>query len=105
MVDSGLMNSIRLIEFIKQLIKDCPAKIFLILENMKVYHSILVKEWLGTEEEKELIELFFLPSYSADRNPDEWLNCDLAQGMSSKPLSGTDEKLSDKVVGHMTTLQ
>lgn len=105
MVYSGSMNSERFIEFLEQLKKDCPGMVFLILDNMRVHHSKPVKEWLAKEENKGRIELFFLPSYSPERNPDEYLNCDLKQGMSIKPSPKSEEKLRNNVVGHMAMLQ
>jgi hypothetical protein len=64
-----------------------------------------VKEWLGKEENKTKLEVFYLPSYSPDRNPDEYLNCDLKQGMSAKPSPKTQEKLRNNVEDHMKMLQ
>jgi len=75
MIYSGSMNSDRLIEFMAQLTKASSTKVFLILDNLRVHHSKLVKEWL--EVEKNHIEVFYLPAYSPDRNPDEYLNCDV----------------------------
>jgi transposase len=76
MIYSGSMNAERLIEFIQQLIKGRDQKIYLILDNLRVHHSKAVKEWV--EENKNRIALFFLPSYSPEKNPDEYLNCDLS---------------------------
>ncbi len=103
MIYSGSMNSDRLIEFMEQLIKASATKVFVILDNLRVHHSKLVKEWL--EKENNNIEVFYLPAYSPDRNPDEYLNCDLKQGMSAKPSPKTQEKLSDNVKDHMEMLQ
>lgn len=105
MIYSGSMNSDRLIEFMIQLVKNSPVKIFLILDNLRVHHSKLVKEWLAMEENKTRIEVFFLPSYSPERNPDEYLNCDLKQGMSNTPSPKSQEKLKGNVEAHMQMLQ
>ena len=105
MIYSGSMNSDRLIEFMEQLTKGCKTKVFLILDNLRVHHSKPVKEWLEKEENKIKIEVFYLPSYSPDRNPDEYLNCDLKQGMSAKPSPKTQEKLNDNVENNMRMLQ
>jgi transposase len=40
-----------------------------------VHHSKPVKKWV--EEHKNKIELFYLPSYSPELNPEERLNADL----------------------------
>jgi transposase len=66
------LDSDLFIEFLKRLIKNRKRKIFLILDNLKVHHSQKVKDWV--ELHKNRIELFFLPSYSPELNPDEYLN-------------------------------
>ena len=75
MIYKDKMNSQTLIQFMKRLIKDSDQKIFLILDNLRVHHSHMVKDWL--KDHKTEIEIFFLPSYSPELNPDEYLNCDL----------------------------
>jgi hypothetical protein len=103
MIYSDNMNSDRLIEFMKQLIKSTEKKIYLILDNLRVHHSKLVKEWI--KENKDKIALFFLPSYSPEKNPDEYLNCDLKQGKSAKPTPKNVNKLHGNVKEHMEMLQ
>ncbi len=102
MVYSGSMNADRLIEFMIQLIKNKEQKIFLILDNLRVHHSKLVKQWV--EENKDKIELFYLPSYSPEKNPDEYLNCDLKYGMSEKPAPKNEKQLKINVENHMNML-
>ena len=102
MIYSGSMNADRLIEFMRQLIKNEKQKIFLILDNLRVHHSKLVKAWAAAH--REAIELFFLPSYSPEKNPDEYLNCDLKYGMSEKPAPKNEKQLRENVENHMTML-
>jgi transposase len=103
MAYSGTMNSARFIDFLKRLIKGAKRKVFLILDNLRVHHSKPVKEWVA--KHKNEIELFFLPSYSPERNPDEYLNCDLKQGISSKPSPREESQLIKNVRSHMKLLQ
>lgn len=103
MIYTGSMNADRLIEFMVQLIKNKEQKIFLILDNLRVHHSKLVKEW--AEENKNKIELFYLPSYSPEKNPDEYLNCDLKYGMSEKPAPKNEKQLKSNVEDHMNMLK
>lgn len=105
LIYSENMNADKFIEFMQLLIKGSTKKIFLIVDNLKVHHCELVKKWLADEEIKEKIEVFYLPSYSPERNPDEYLNCDLKQGLSSKPAPKNQKKLSENVDAHMTMLQ
>jgi len=103
MIYSGIMNSDRFIEFMEQLIKGKNRKIFLILDNLRVHHSKIVKEWV--EQNIESIELFYLPSYSPEKNPDEYLNCDLKYGLSDAPAPKNIKQLKDNVTKHMLMLQ
>jgi hypothetical protein len=67
MVYNQTMNSQTFIKFCQRLIKDADKKIYLILDNLRVHHSIIVKAWV--EDHKDQIELCFLPSYSPELNP------------------------------------
>ncbi|MDZ7720523.1 MAG: IS630 family transposase [Balneolaceae bacterium] len=83
MIYSDTMNSERFIEFLQQLIKTNSRKLYVIADNLRVHHSRPVTEWV--QEHEDQIALFFLPAYSPEKNPDEYLNCDLKQGMSQTP--------------------
>jgi transposase len=97
------MNADVFIGFLKRLIKDANRKVILILDNLRVHHAKVVKAWLlGKEHE---IELRYLPSYSPELNPDEYLNCDLKAGVHSKPPSRSQAELKAKVLSHMRMLQ
>jgi transposase len=103
MTYSGTMNSERLIEFMKQLVKNRSRKLFLILDNLRVHHSKIVKTWV--EENNDKIQLFYLPSYSPEKNPDEYLNCDLKYGLSDKPAPKNEKQLKQNIENHMTMLK
>jgi len=97
------MTSQVLIKFMSRLVKDAPSKVFLILDNLRVHHSKDVKAWL--EENKEKIEVFYLPSYSPELNPDEYLNADLKQRIRSGRLSRSETDLRKKTRSFMRTIQ
>jgi len=92
-----------LIKFLTRLIKDANRKVFLVLDNLRVHHSKVVQAWL--EEHKNQIELFFLPSYSPELNPDEYLNGDLKQRIRSGLLARTEKELTRKTRSFMKMLQ
>jgi transposase len=71
MTFDGTMNSALFTEFLDLLIHDIGGKIFLIVDNVKYHTSKETSEWV--KEHRDRIELFFLPSYSPDLNPDEWV--------------------------------
>ena len=98
MIIDEAFNSDKLIEFLEALIKDADKKVFLILDNLRVHHT--VKAWAG--EHKEKIELFYLPSYSPELNPEERLNADLKH---AKVPVRTKAKLKAAASEHMQILE
>jgi transposase len=100
---SDSMNANKFIEFMRQLIQSSSQKVYFIVDNLRVHHCKIVKEWV--EENKEKIALYFIPSYSPEMNPDEYLNCDLKQGMSAKKSPKNVEILHSNVQNHMDMLQ
>ncbi len=103
MIYKGGMNVDIFKRFLTRLIKDAPKKVFLIVDNLRVHHAKILKEWL--EVNKEHIELFFLPSYSPERNPDEYLNGDLKSNLASKQIPRTSVDMYGNVISHMRKLQ
>jgi len=80
---SQALDAQALIQFLKQLIKYRKRKIILIVDNLRVHHSKLVKAWV--EDKKERIKLVYLPSYSPELNPDEYLNQRITQENAKSP--------------------
>ena len=73
------------------------------LDNLRVHHSKPVKAW--AEERKDKIELFYLPSYSPELNPEERLNADLKSALYTKLPVRTKAKLKAATTQHMQTLE
>jgi len=92
-----------LVKFMSRLVKDAGRKVFLILDNLRVHHSKIVKAWLL--ENKDQIEVFYLPSYSPEINPDEYLNGDLKQSIRSGLPARTEKQLTKKTRSFMRKLQ
>ena len=103
MIIDEAFDAEKLIEFLQALIKDAGKKVFLILDNLRVHHSKLVKAWVTEREDQ--IELFYLPSYSPQLNPEERLNADLKQEMGKRVPVRTKSKLRDAANDHMTMLE
>ena len=97
------MSSPVLIKFMSLLIKDCKRKIYLILDNLKVHHSIKVSNWLETKREK--IEVFYLPPYAPQYNPDEYLNGGLKNHIRSGLIARSQDDITKKTRSFMKTLQ
>lgn len=99
----GTMNTGILIDFCKRLIKSSGRKVYLILDNLRVHHARIFKAWLLKHRDE--IEIFYLPSYSPELNPDEYLNCDLKAGVHSGKPARSKKQLKKKVISHMRMLQ
>ncbi len=103
MVYEKTMNSQKFIEFLESLIKTSKKKVFAISDNLKVHHSKIVKEWVTLN--KEFIELFYLPSYSPDINPDEYLNQNLKKIFYSGFPVRNINQLKRQVIRYMKKAQ
>lgn len=77
-------------------------KVFLILDKLRVHHAKTVKAW--PFEHKDKIEVFYLPSYSPELNPEERLNADLKQTIGKKVPARTKAKLRAATEQHMANL-
>jgi hypothetical protein len=62
-----------------------------LLDDLGVNRCKPVKEWLATHRQQ--IEVFYLPSYSPEPNPDERLNGDLKQAIETRVPCRTKTKL------------
>lgn len=90
----GSINTERFIEFLERLLQTAGAKVFLIVDNLRVHHAKLVREWLA--ERKDRIEVFYLPPYAPEANPDEYLNHDFKTSLRLEPPSRNDDSLLSK---------
>ncbi len=68
------INTDRFIDFLSKVIKSSDKKVYLIVDNLRVHHAKVVTKWI--EEHKNKIAIFYLPPYSPEFNPDEYLNQD-----------------------------
>ncbi len=66
------MNAGRFIDFLRALLDSVPGKIFLIVDGHPVHKAKKVSEFVR-EKAAGRLAMFFLPPYSPDLNPDEWV--------------------------------
>ncbi len=102
MVLDGAIKAPTLVRFLERLVRDVGRKVFLILDRLQVHRARLVRDWLAGREDQ--IEVFHLPAYSPDLNPDEGVNGDLKQAVTAKPLARSKAQLKRTVVNHMRSL-
>lgn len=87
------------IKFLKRLVKGSDTKVFLILDNLRVHHAKVLKPWL--QENKDKIELFYLPSYSPELNPDELLNQDVKSNAVGRKRAKTIVELKNNIMHYL----
>jgi transposase len=63
------------VRFLTRLMRHARRRVFLILDRHPVHESAAVRRWIAAHRGR--LELFFLPAYSPDLNPDEFLNQDV----------------------------
>ena len=103
MVYDGALNASIFLAFLKRLIKGAARKIFLIVDNLRVHRAKMITEWIAANSGR--IELFYLPPYAPDRNPDEFLNNDLKQEMARRSTPRTKAAMKSGLTSYLHSLQ
>ncbi len=92
-----------MIDFLKRLIRHTNRKVFLIVDGHPVHRSKKVKQWLETHTAQ--IELFSLPGYSPELNPDELLNQDVKSNALGRRRPQNRTELIDNVRCYLRSTQ
>jgi transposase len=103
MLYDGALNAERFIAFLRRLTKDAKQKVFLIVDNLKFHHAKRVRAWLASHAHE--IELFYLPAYAPEHNPDEYLNNDLKQKLRQAPQPGSKDDLVKNTRTELRSIQ
>lgn len=100
MVFKGSFNAGVLVNFTSRLVKhhgaakhrrgEKPGKVFLILDAHRVHKSRKFKAWLTRNADR--LEVFFLPGYSPELNPAEYLNHDTKAAVSRARPGNAEEQ-------------
>jgi hypothetical protein len=85
-----------------RLIRDADGKVFLILDRLPVHRSAMVRAWLAGCE--VAIEVFYLPDYSRELNPDKGVNGDLKQAVTRQEPVHSKVRLKRAAIGQMRKL-
>ncbi len=102
MAVDGAVNAPALIRLLGRLIRDARRRVFLVLDRLRVHRARLTRYWLA--EHGSGIEVFYLPSYSPDLNPDEGVNADLKQAVPRKAPARSKPQLKPAAISHMLSL-
>lgn len=90
-VHEGSMNAERFIGFLRCLLHDCHTPVFLVVDGSSVHKAKAVTEYIASTEGR--LELFFLPPYSPELNPDEWVNKNVKHDRIARAVPMTRDDL------------
>jgi transposase len=103
MVFKGRFVSKVFIDFLTRLRKQVGGRVVVILDSHPVHKSAEVRRWLKAT--KGEMELYYLPGYSPELNPDEYLNQDVkTNAVGTKRPSNQVEMISN-VRGYLRSTQ
>jgi transposase len=103
MVVDGKVAAAKFCEFLRRLVHNASHPIFLILDGHPVHRSAKVKKFVQSLAGR--LELFFLPPYSPELNPDESVWNELKNnGIGRMAISGPDD-LKQKVIEYLRQMQ
>ena len=91
------------IGFLRRLLRHSGRRVFLIWDGHPVHRSAKVRKWV--EKHRERIEMFFLPGYSPELNPDELLNQDVKTNAVGRQRAKDQWELISNVRSYLRSTQ
>lgn len=103
MVFAGRFTAKVFLKFLKRLVRQVGRLLFLIVDGHPVHRAAAVRNWLAHNAER--IRLFFLPAYSPELNPDEYLNQDVKSNSVGRRRPRNAEEMIANVRGYLRGTQ
>ena len=103
MLYQGTLNTALFLTFLQRLLRSAAGKVFLIVDNLKVHKAAKVQAWVA--EHRDQLELFYLPAYAPEHNPDEFLHSDLKRSLGRCPAVRDKAGLESRLRGYLRRLQ
>ena len=103
MVYDGALTAATFLVFLRRLVQGAGRKLFVVVDNLRVHRARRVTAWVKANSER--IELFYLPPYAPEHNPDEFLNNDVKQAMARQPVPRDKASLKAGLTSYMRSLQ
>lgn len=91
------------IDFLHRLVSQSRRKVFLIVDNLSVHKSAKVTDWVKKNSTR--IRLFFLPKYSPDLNPDEYLNNDVKSNAVGRRRAKNQDEMKANISAYLRSTQ
>lgn len=103
MVHEGSMNAGLFITFLKAILHDFATPVFLVVDGACVHKAKTVQDFVASADGR--LELFFLPPYSPELNPDEWVNKNVKHDRTARAVPITRDDLKALVVEALKRLK
>jgi len=103
MVFTGRFNTPMMIKFLARLVRHAKHKVFLIVDRHPVHRARKLQRWVA--ERADQIELFYLPDYSPELNPDEYLNQDVKANAVGRRRATDQQDLVANIRGYLQSTQ
>jgi transposase len=103
MVHNGKVDSTIFIEFCKRLLRDAATPVYLIADGHPCHRSNATKEFVASTEGR--LKLIFLPGYSPELNPDEWVWKNVKHDRIGKMSVASKDDLKAKTTNALRRLQ
>ena len=103
MLHDGTVNATVFIDFCKRLLKDAPGPVFLIVDGHPSHRANPTKQFVADTAGR--LQLFFLPGYSPEPNPDEWVWKNVKADRVGKTGVTSKDDLKTKATGALRRLQ
>jgi transposase len=85
--------------FLQKLVEGATRKILLIVDRLQAHKTPEVEQWLQANKGK--IEVFYLPTYSPELNPVEYLNNDAKGQVNKAGMPDNKGGLRERLMGYM----
>ena len=99
MIIKGRFNGEVFLEFLQRMIRYAKQKIFFVTDGHSAHKTKKLQEWLADNTEK--IEVFLLPPYSPELNPQEYVNQDLKTNVIGKKRPANRKQMQNNVEAFM----
>jgi len=103
MIFTSLFSAVIFVAFLRRLLRQTRRKVVLIADAHPVHRAKKTRAWL--QRNKHRIKLFFLPPYSPELNPSEYLNQDVKSNTVRRSRPRDEHELMASVRGYLRAKQ
>ena len=96
------MTAALFVVFLGRLLRSTTGKVFLIVDRLRAHTAPAVADWVVAHRER--IEVFYLPRYAPELNPDEYLNNNLKGDVNATGLPHNKGEVRSRIQKFMRKL-